>query len=51
VLPFDASGKMPAPKDTNSNRLKTKANTEQPAPKEKFIMKRFQNIPAKTTNK
>ena len=42
-------GKMPAPKDTNSNRLKM-TKPEEP-PDKPFVMKRFQNVPARTVSK
>jgi hypothetical protein len=42
-------GKMPAPKDTNSNRLKMSKPVE-PA-KEPFVMKRFQGAQARVVTK
>jgi len=42
-------GKMPPPKDTNSNRLKTLRPDETDG-KKPFIMKKFQNVPSRVFN-
>lgn len=41
-------GKMPPPKDTNSNRLKTVKDDE--TEKKPFVMKKFQNVPSRVFN-